>query len=177
MLDEIQTGLGRTGKHFAWQWEDAEPDIIILGKFLGGGLYPVSLVAGNAEVLDVFDPGEDGSTFSGNPLACAVAREALRVLQEERLAEKALLMGTYFLGELKKISSPFIKEVRGKGLLIGIELRAGAGGARRFCNRLMEAGVLCKEAHKNVIRLAPPLNIDQCHLDWALARIERALKE
>ncbi|OHA63263.1 MAG: ornithine--oxo-acid transaminase [Candidatus Wildermuthbacteria bacterium RIFCSPHIGHO2_01_FULL_47_27] len=177
VLDEIQTGLGRTGKHFAWQWEDAEPDIIILGKFLGGGLYPVSLVAGNAEVLDVFDPGEDGSTFSGNPLACAVAREALRVLQEERLAEKALLMGTYFLGELKKISSPFIKEVRGKGLLIGIELRAGAGGARRFCNRLMEAGVLCKEAHKNVIRLAPPLNIDQCHLDWALARIERALKE
>ena len=177
VLDEIQTGLGRTGKHFAWQWEDAEPDIIILGKFLGGGLYPVSLVAGNAEVLDVFDPGEDGSTFSGNPLACAVAREALRVLQEERLAEKALLMGTYFLGELKKISSPFIKEVRGKGLLIGIELRAGAGGARRFCNRLMEAGVLCKEAHKNVIRLAPPLNIDQCHLDWAQARIERALKE
>lgn len=175
VLDEIQTGLGRTGKRFAWQWEDAEPDILILGKFLGGGLYPVSLVAGNAEVLDIFEPGEDGSTFSGNPLACAVAREALRVLVEEDLPEKALYLGAYLLSELKKIKSPFVKEIRGKGLLVGIELRSKAGGARKFCEELMREGLLCKETHHNVIRLAPPLVIEKYELDWALERMEKVL--
>ncbi len=177
VLDEIQTGLGRTGKHFAWQWEDAEPDLIILGKFLGGGIYPVSLVAGNNSIIDVFDIGDDGSTFSANPLACAEAREAINVLVDECLTENSAEQGPYFLDGLKKIRSPFIKEARGKGLLIGIELQPCAGGARRFCEMLLREGLLCKETHINVVRLTPPLIIKRNEIDWALDKIEKVFKE
>lgn len=171
ILDEIQTGLGRTGKLLAEEHDGIEADVTLIGKALSGGFYPVSAVLSNTEVLGVLRPGEHGSTFGGNPLACAVARAALRVLVEERLIENAAAMGAYFLEALRRIRSPWIKEVRGRGLMIGLELHPAAGGARRFCERLMAAGLLCKETHDHVIRFTPPLVITRAEIDWALERI------
>jgi len=175
IADEIQTGLGRTGKMFAFQHENVKPDIVIIGKALSGGCYPVSAVLSREEILGVFKPGDHGSTFGGNPLGAAVAIEALNVLVEENLIEKSYELGKYFLEELKKISSPHIKEVRGKGLFIGVELKPEAGGARRFCEALMQRGILCKETHENVIRFAPPLVITKEEIDWALTHIKDVL--
>ena len=172
ILDEIQTGLGRTGKLLAEQHDGIEADITLVGKALSGGFYPISAVLSNTEVLGVLRPGEHGSTFGGNPLACAVARTALKVLIEESMIENAARMGAYFLGELKKIKSPHIKEVRGRGLMIGVELFPEAGGARAYCERLMSHGVLCKETHDDIIRFAPPLVIKKDEIDWALERIK-----
>ncbi|HDD64668.1 MAG TPA: ornithine--oxo-acid transaminase [Firmicutes bacterium] len=171
ILDEIQTGLGRTGKLLAEEHEGIQSDVTLIGKSLSGGFYPVSAVLSNKEVLGVFHPGDHGSTFGGNPLACAIARTALKVLIEENMIENAAKMGAYFLEKLSEIKSPYVKEVRGKGLMIGIELYPEAGGARRFCEKLMEKGVLCKEARKNVIRITPPLIIKKEEIDWALERI------
>jgi ornithine--oxo-acid transaminase len=175
ILDEIQTGLGRTGKLLAEQHEGIEADISLIGKALSGGFYPISAVLSNTEVLGVLRPGEHGSTFGGNPLACAVARTALRVLVEEGMIENSASMGAYFLGELKKIKSPQVKEVRGRGLMIGVELLREAGGARHYCEKLMSLGILCKETHDHIIRFAPPLVITQDEIDWALERIEKVL--
>jgi ornithine--oxo-acid transaminase len=175
ILDEIQTGLGRTGKLLAEEHEHIEADVTVIGKALSGGFYPISAVLSNKEVLGVFMPGDHGSTFGGNPLACAIARTALNVLVEEDLIENAQKMGDYFMSQLKTIQSPFIKEVRGKGLLVGVELLPEAGGARPFCERLMQKGLLCKETHEHVIRFAPPLVITQQEIDWALERIEPVL--
>jgi ornithine--oxo-acid transaminase len=177
ILDEIQTGLGRTGKLLAEEHEDIEADVTVIGKALSGGFYPISAVLSNKEVLGVFMPGDHGSTFGGNPLACAVARTALKVLVQENMIDNSREMGEYFLSQLKTIQSPFIKEVRGKGLLIGVELLPEAGGARRFCENLKTKGLLCKETHENVIRLAPPLVIVKEEIDWAMDRIEPILKE
>lgn len=177
ILDEIQTGLGRTGKLLAEEHEGIEADVTVIGKALSGGFYPISAVLSNKEVLGVFMPGDHGSTFGGNPLACAVARTALKVLIQENMIENAQKMGDYFLSQLKNIDSPFIKEIRGKGLLIGVELLPEAGGARGFCERLKTKGLLCKETHENVIRFAPPLVITKAQIDWAMERIESVLKE
>jgi len=176
MADEIQTGLGRTGKLFACQHEGVKPDVTIIGKALGGGFYPISAVLADAKVLGLFTPGEHGSTFGGNPLASAVARASLQTLVDEHLVERAAEMGDYFIDQLKKIDSPHVKEIRGKGLLIGVELKPSAGGARRFCEALMKKGILAKETHDNVIRFAPPLVIDKKTIDWALPRINDVLK-
>jgi ornithine--oxo-acid transaminase len=175
IADEIQTGLGRTGKLFACEWEDVRSDVVVIGKALSGGFYPISAVLASREVLGVFRPGDHGSTFGGNPIGCAVAREALRVLVEEGLLERAAELGDYMQERLKAIPSTRIKEVRGKGLLIGVELKSDAGGARRFCEALKETGLLCKETHENVIRFAPPLVVTREDLDWALERIEEIL--
>ncbi|MBT5550661.1 MAG: ornithine--oxo-acid transaminase [Nitrospina sp.] len=175
ILDEIQTGLGRTGKLFAEEHEGIESDLTLVGKALSGGFYPVSAVLSNKEALSVFEPGDHGSTFGGNPLACAVAREAIKVIADENLVEKSLFMGHYLKESLRNIISPYVKEVRGQGLLIGVELKKSAGGARKFCEALMEKNILCKETHKHVIRFAPPLTITQKELDWALDRIESVL--
>ena len=175
ILDEIQTGLGRTGKLFAEEYEDIQSDLTLVGKALSGGFYPISAVLSNKEVLGVFKPGDHGSTFGGNPLGCAVARAALRVLIEENMIENAATLGEYFMEQLKEINSPHVKEVRGKGLLIGIELNHTAGGARRFCEALQAEGILCKETHQHVIRLAPPLIIQRENIDWALEKIARVL--
>jgi ornithine--oxo-acid transaminase len=176
IADEIQTGLGRTGRLFACEHEGVRPDMIIVGKSLGGGCYPISAVLADREILGVFKPGEHGSTFGGNPLACAVARESLRVIREEKLVENAVERGQSFLEKLRKVRSRHIKEVRGRGLLIGIELHAAAGGARRFCEELMKEGLLCKETHENVLRLAPPLIIREKDLNWALKRIKTVFR-
>jgi ornithine--oxo-acid transaminase len=175
IADEIQTGLGRTGKMFAFQYENVRPDIVIIGKALSGGCYPVSAVLSREEILGVFKPGDHGSTFGGNPLGAAIAVEALNVLVEENLIEKSFELGKYFKEELKNINSDHIKEVRGKGLFIGVELKSEAGGARRFCEALMKRGILCKETHENVIRFAPPLVITKEEIDWALVRIKEVL--
>ncbi|PKN83924.1 MAG: ornithine--oxo-acid transaminase, partial [Chloroflexi bacterium HGW-Chloroflexi-7] len=175
MADEIQTGLGRTGMLFASQYDGVRPDVTIIGKALGGGFYPVSAVLADKAILGLFTPGEHGSTFGGNPLAAAVARTALQVIRDEKLVENAFAMGEYFMGELRKINSQHIKEVRGKGLLIGVELHPEAKGARRFCEALMKKGILAKETHDNVIRFAPPLVIDRKTIDWALPRIKEVL--
>jgi len=175
MADEIQTGLGRTGKLFAAQHEDVRPDVTIIGKALAGGFYPVSAVLADKDLLGLFQPGEHGSTFGGNPLAAAVARAALRVIREENLAERALELGEYFMEQLAEIPSPHVKEVRGKGLLIGVELKPEANGARRFCEAMQERGILAKETHDNVIRFAPPLVIDKETIDWALPSIRDVL--
>lgn len=175
IFDEIQTGLGRTGKMLAEQHEDVESDVTLIGKALSGGFYPISAVLSNNEILGVFMPGDHGSTFGGNPLACAVARTAVRVLIEENMIENAATLGEYFMTELKQIDSPYIKEVRGKGLLIGVVLTDEAGGARRFCEALQNKNILCKETHKNVIRFAPPLVITKEEIDWALTRIRDVL--
>lgn len=177
ILDEIQTGLGRTGKLFAEEHEGIESDLTLIGKALSGGFYPVSAVLSNKEVLGVFKPGDHGSTFGGNPLACAVAREALRVLTEEGLIDNAARMGQYLLENLKRIRSPHVQEYRGRGLMIGIELKPSAGGARRFCEALRDRGMLCKETHEHVIRIAPPLVIQKEEIDWALERIQQVLTE
>ena len=173
MADEIQTGLGRTGKMFAFQHEGVNPDVIIVGKALSGGFYPVSAVMADDEVMGVFHPGDHGSTYGGNPLGCAVARTALQVLQEENLVEKAATLGEKFLTDLAKIESPHIVEVRGRGLLIAIALNKPA---RSFCEALKAEGVLCKETHESVIRFAPPLVITQEELAWAQERIRKVLQ-
>jgi ornithine--oxo-acid transaminase len=176
ITDEIQSGLGRTGKLLAAEHEGVRADIVTLGKALSGGMYPVSAVLANREVLGILQPGDHGSTYGGNPLACAVAREALKVLVEENLAERASEMGEYLMARLQEIESPHIKLIRGKGLWVGVVLRAEAGGARRFCEALMERGMLCKETHWNVIRLAPPLVITEEEIDWAVERLEAVLQ-
>ncbi len=176
ILDEIQTGLGRTGKLLAEEHEGIEADLTLVGKALSGGFYPVSAVLSNKEVMDVLRPGEHGSTFGGNPLACAVARTALRVLVEEELVANAAAMGDYFLAELKKLKTPQIKEIRGRGLMLGIEFQAEAGGARSYCLKLMEEGLLCKETHENIVRIAPPLVIRKDDIDWALEKMAKVLK-
>lgn len=175
IADEIQTGLGRTGAMLACDHERARPDVVTLGKALSGGMYPVSAVLASEEILGVFEPGDHGSTFGGNPLACAVAREALRVLVEENLPERAAELGAYALERLREIESPHIHECRGKGLLIGVDLKREAGGARRFCVALKDKGVLAKDTHETVIRLAPPLVISKDDLDLALDRLEEVL--
>ncbi len=175
ILDEIQTGLGRTGKMLAEEHEEIEADITLIGKALSGGFYPVSAVLSNTEVLGVLKPGEHGSTFGGNPLACAVAREALKILTEEKLIENAALMGEKFLSGLKKIRNNKIKEVRGRGLLLAVEFKLNAGGARQYCEKLKEKGLLCKETHDNIIRFAPPLVINSSQVDWALEQISPVL--
>ncbi len=177
IMDEIQTGLGRTGKMFAYQHEvNVQPDMLIVGKALSGGFYPVSAVVAKRDVLGVFKPGDHGSTFGGNPLACAIAREALRVIVDEKLADRSAEMGHYFKERLQTVKSKHIKEVRGKGLFIGVELFAAAGGARRFCVALKEEGILCKETHENVIRFAPPLVIQREEVDWAFDRVKKILE-
>jgi ornithine--oxo-acid transaminase len=175
IADEIQTGLGRTGRLFAVDHESVRPDIIIIGKALSGGFYPVSAILADRELLGLFQPGEHGSTFGGNPLGAAVARAALRVLTDENLIENAARLGEYFEEHLAEIPSPHIKEVRGKGLLIGIELKVEAGGARRFCKALKNKGILAKETHEHVIRFAPPLVITQSEIDWAIPSIREVL--
>ena len=175
IADEIQTGLGRTGKLFASQYEDVRPDVTIIGKALSGGFYPVSAVLADTALLGLFRAGEHGSTFGGNPLAAAVARAALRVIVEEKLTERAAEMGEYFIEQLAEISSPHVREVRGKGILIGVELKPSAGGARRFCEVLGTKGILAKETHINTIRFAPPLVIDKTTIDWALPSIREVL--
>ncbi len=175
IADEIQTGLGRTGKLFACDHEGVRPDMITIGKALSGGFYPVSAVVADSELLGLFQPGEHGSTFGGNPLGMAIARAALRVLVEEQMIENSARMGEYFMEQLAEIPSPHIKEVRGKGLLIGMELFPEANGARRFCEALAGKGILAKETHENVIRFAPPLIIDRVTVDWALPLIREVL--
>jgi ornithine--oxo-acid transaminase len=175
ILDEIQTGLGRTGKLLAEEHEGIQSDLTLIGKALSGGFYPVSAVLSNEAVLGVLNPGQHGSTFGGNPLACAVARTALKVLVEEGLIENAASMGTYFLEGLKQISNPYIKEVRGKGLMIGLEFYPEAGGARQYCEKLKKRGLLCKETHDHIIRFAPPLVITKEQVNWALERIHSVL--
>lgn len=175
VADEIQTGLARTGKLFASQHEEVRPDIVIVGKALAGGFYPVSAVLADKPILGLFQPGEHGSTFGGNPLAAAVARASLKVIRDEKLAERSAQLGEYFIEQLTEITSPHVKEVRGKGLLIGVELKPAAGGARRFCEALKARGILAKETHDNVIRFAPPLVIDKETIDWALPSIREVL--
>ena len=170
IADEIQAGLCRTGKMFACEWEGIIPDMYILGKALGGGVFPISCIAADESVLGVFNPGSHGSTFGGNPLACAVSMAALDVLENERLAEKSEQSGEYFMDQLKQISHPSIKEIRGRGLFIGMELNETA---RPFCEKLKEEGLLCKETHDTVIRFAPPLIISAEEMDWALERIRK----
>ena len=170
MLDEIQTALGRTGKMFCADHEGVRPDAFILGKALSGGFYPVSAVAGTKDLLSVFEPGSHGSTYGGNPLGCAVARTALRVIQEESLVERSAELGAWFLSELQKIRHPDLKEVRGRGLLVGIELTTPA---RPYCEKLAELGILCKEAHDKVIRIAPPLVITKADLEWAVEQLRK----
>ncbi len=175
MADEIQTGLARTGKLFASHHEDVRPDVVIVGKAMAGGFYPVSAVLADKPLLGLFTAGEHGSTFGGNPLAAAVARASLKVIRDEKLAERAQQLGDYFIEQLAEIPSPHVKEVRGKGLLIGVELKPEAGGARRFCEALQTKGILAKETHDNVIRFAPPLVIDKETIDWALPSIREVL--
>ena len=173
ILDEIQTGLGRTGKLLAEEHEGIEADLTLVGKALSGGFYPVSAVLSNKEVMDVLRPGEHGSTFGGNPLACAVARTALRVLVEEDLVANAAAMGDYFLSGLRNLDAPPVREIRGRGLMIGIELHTDAGGARSYCQRLMTEGLLCKETHDHIVRIAPPLVIGKTDIDWALEKMAK----
>ena len=173
IVDEIQSGLGRSGKLFAYMYEDVQPDAIIVGKALSGGYYPVSAVLAKKEVLGVFNPGDHGSTFGGNPLACAIARASLEVLVKEKLVQNSDKMGKYFMKKLKSMKSPHVKEVRGKGLWIGIELTTPA---RPFCEKLKAEGVLCKETHDLTMRIAPPLVITKKEIDWAFDRIKKVLE-
>ncbi|MFZ5909203.1 MAG: ornithine--oxo-acid transaminase [Chloroflexota bacterium] len=175
IADEIQTGLARTGKLFACDHEGVRPDIMVIGKALSGGFYPVSAALADRDIMGLFAAGEHGSTFGGNPLAAAVARASLGVIREENLAERAESLGGYFIEQLAEIPSPHVREVRGRGLLIGIELKPAANGARRFCEALRERGILAKETHEHVIRFAPPLVIDKETIDWALPRIREVL--
>lgn len=175
ILDEIQTGFGRTGKNFAFQHEDASPDILLVGKALGGGVYPVSAMLSNKEIMDVFKPGDHGSTFGGNPLGAAVGIASLDVLLEEDLARKSLDLGKYFIDNLKNLNSPYVKEIRGKGLLIGVEIKEEYGGARKFCEKLMTLGLLCKETHEHTIRFAPPLTITKEEIDYCISIIKDVL--
>jgi ornithine--oxo-acid transaminase len=175
ILDEIQTGLGRTGKLLAEEHDGIQSDLTVIGKALSGGFYPISAVLSTDAVLGVLNPGQHGSTFGGNPLACALARTAMKVLVEEGLIENAASMGTYFLDGLKQISNPFVKAVRGKGLMIGLEFYPEAGGARQYCEKLKENGLLCKETHDHIIRFSPPLIITKDQIDWALEIISKCI--
>jgi ornithine--oxo-acid transaminase len=177
ILDEIQTGLGRTGKLLAEEHDGIEADLTLIGKALSGGFYPVSAVLSNTEVMGVLQPGEHGSTFGGNPLACAVARTAMKVLLDERMIENSAKMGDYFLHGLKQIKSSKIRQIRGKGLMIGLEFHPELGGARQYCEKLKEKGLLCKETHDHIIRFTPPLIITQDQVDWALERIETVIQD
>ncbi len=172
MADEIQSGLGRTGKLFACQHEGIRPDVLIIGKALAGGFYPVSAVLASKEILGVFQPGDHGSTFGGNPLACALARTALRILVEEKLVERSAELGAYFLARLQALQSKIISEIRGRGLWIGLELNVDA---RPYCEALKEEGILCKETHHRIIRIAPPLVIERDEIDWAVDRLAKVL--
>lgn len=173
IADEIQTGLGRTGRLFCCDHEDVRPDMVVVGKALSGGLYPVSAVLSSRDVLGVFEPGDHGSTFGGNPLGAAAAKAALKVLVEEGLVENAAEMGEYFMGHLSELTTRHVSEVRGRGLLIGVEIKPSSGPARGFCEALAANGVLCKETHGQVVRFAPPLTIDRGTIDWAMERIAR----
>ena len=176
MLDEIQTGLGRTGRFFAFEHErDARPDVVVIGKALGGGVYPVSAMLSNAEVMSVFKPGDHGSTFGGNPLAARVARVALEVLESDRLVENSARMGTRLFEGLAKINSAHVAEIRGRGLLVGVEIKKSSGPARPYCERLMALGLLAKETHGQVIRLAPPLTITETECDWIVETLSKVL--
>jgi ornithine--oxo-acid transaminase len=177
IVDEVQSGLGRTGKLLAFEHENVRPDLVIIGKALAGGFYPVSAVLADDPVMSMFEPGDHGSTFGGNPLGAAVAREALRVLVDENMIENSARLGDYFQAKLKTIDSKQIKEVRGRGLWLGIELKPEAGGARRYCEALAKHGLLCKETHEHTIRFAPPLLITQEELDWAFERVLRVFGE
>ena len=176
MADEIQTGLGRTGRLFACEWEDVRPDVLIVGKALGGGLYPVSAVLADAEYMDVFRPGDHGSTFGGNPLAAAIGRAALRVILEEELPRRADELGRWFMGELAALDSPLVAQVRGRGLMIGVEILESSGTARPYCEALKDRGILAKETHGQVIRFAPPLVIEKEVLEEALVDIAAVLE-
>ncbi|MGB9742738.1 MAG: ornithine--oxo-acid transaminase [candidate division WOR-3 bacterium] len=175
ILDEIQTGLGRTGRLFCYQYEDARPDVLILGKALGGGCIPISAVLSSREIMSVFVPGNHGSTFGGNPLACAVAKTAVEVILEEKLPERSAELGAYFQHRLKALSSPKVKEIRGRGLFIGVELKPEAGTARQYCEQLLNLNILAKDTHQQVIRFAPPLVIKKEEIDWAVERIAQVL--
>lgn len=175
VLDEIQTGLGRTGKLLAEQHEGIEADVTLVGKALSGGFYPVSAVLSNSEVLGVLQPGQHGSTFGGNPLACAIARAALRVLTEEGMVENSAAMGDYFMTGLKNIRSNIVKEVRGRGLMLAVELHPEAGGARKYCYALKDRGLLAKDTHGHTIRIAPPLVVAREQIDWALEQFDQVL--
>jgi len=174
MADEIQSGLGRTGKLFAYMHEGIHPDVLIIGKALAGGFYPVSAVLASKEILGVYQPGDHGSTFGGNPLGCAVARTALRVLIEEKMVERSAELGAYFLDRLRTLRSRDLHEVRGRGLWIGIEMNSPA---RPYCEALKQEGILCKETHDRVIRIAPPLVITRDEIDWAFDRIRKVIEE
>jgi len=177
VLDEIQTGLGRTGKMFAHEHEaHAKPDVLVLGKALGGGVYPVSAVLASRAVMTLFKPGDHGSTFGGNALAAAVGRAALRVLVDERLAERAAELGAYLLAALRALRSPAIADVRGRGLLLGVEIAGRAGTARELCERLAQRGVLAKDTHAQVIRFAPPLVVERAELDWLVEQLRAVLE-
>jgi ornithine--oxo-acid transaminase len=175
VVDEIQSGLGRTGKLFGYEHEGIRPDIVIIGKALSGGMYPVSAILADDEVMGVFHPGEHGSTYGGNPLGTAIARDAIKVLVDEDLVQNSATVGSYFLGKLREIESKHIKEIRGRGLWISIELKPEAGGARRFCEALMEEGILCKDTHGTTLRISPPLTIEHHEVDWAVERIAKVL--
>ncbi|MCI0342597.1 MAG: ornithine--oxo-acid transaminase [Planctomycetales bacterium] len=177
VADEVQTGFGRTGKWFAWQHEDARPDILVVGKALGGGVYPVSAICADDPVMGIFRPGDHGSTFGGNPLAAAVGRAALLVLRDEKLVERSATEGAWFLGELRRAlaGSPHVREVRGRGLFVGIEIRKESGTARAYAEKLMAAGLLTKDTHDQVLRFAPPLTISRKDLGWAVERVAGAL--
>jgi len=175
VADEIQTGLGRTGKMFCCDWEKVRPDVLVLGKALGGGVYPVSVMLSDAEVMDVFQPGDHGSTFGGNPLGAAVGMASLQVIVDEQLPQRAQELGSWWLGELEQIASPHVKEIRGKGLMIGVEIKAESGTARPYCEALQERGILAKETHQQVVRFAPPLTVEKKDLEWALGEIREVL--
>jgi len=176
IADEIQTGLGRTGRLFCCEWENVRPDVLIVGKALGGGVYPVSAAIADSEFMDVFHPGDHGSTFGGNPLGAAVARASLQVILEEELPQRADKLGTWFMKELRAIGSPHVEEVRGRGLMIGVVIKESSGVARPFCEALEAEGVLAKETHHQVIRFAPPLTITEEELDFALAAATKVLQ-
>jgi ornithine--oxo-acid transaminase len=175
VADEIQTGLGRTGRMFCCDWENVKPDVLIVGKALSGGVYPVSAMLASEEVMGVFHPGDHGSTFGGNPLGAAVARAALKVITDEKLPERAAELGAWFMDQLRKINSPHVAEIRGRGLMIGVVIKEDSGPARPFCEQLQQRGILAKETHEQVIRFAPPLVVEKEDLEWALGQIREVL--
>jgi ornithine--oxo-acid transaminase len=177
VADEIQTGLGRTGRLFCCEWEDVRPDLLIVGKALGGGVYPVSAVIGDSEYMSVFNPGDHGSTFGGNPLGAAIGLASLRVILDEGLSARADELGTWFMDRLRSIPSPHVEEIRGRGLMIGVVIKESSGTARPFCEALQNRGILAKETHHQVIRFAPPLVIDRETLEAALVDIEAVLMD
>ncbi len=175
IADEIQTGLGRTGKMFCCEWDGVRPDVMVVGKALSGGFYPVSAMLADREVMDVFKPGDHGSTFGGNPLGAAIARAAMKVLVDENLAERALELGAWFMESIRALESPHVAEVRGRGLMVGVVIKPESGTARPFCERLLERGILAKETHEQVVRFAPPLVVENSDLEWALEQIAEVL--